>query len=808
MIAPRASYRLQLNKHFTFADATALVPYLDDLGVSHAYLSPVLKARPGSTHGYDTVDHGQLNPELGSLEDFRKLARALQTRGMGIILDFVPNHMGVGGADNALWLDVLKHGPASHYADWFDINWHSARPGMEGKLLVPFLGATYAESLAAGCLRLKPDGEGFAVWAHDGDKLPIRPEDASALLQRHGSAGAVITTHTGQAGHAESWSALDSLIATQHWRLVHFSTGADEINYRRFFVNSDLAGIRVERPDVFAHVHALIFSLIEEGLVDGLRIDHIDGLLDPKGYLETLRARCPRPIYLVVEKILAPHEALRADWPIDGTTGYEVGAQLIRVLTRGAGEPAVSQNYATFVGEVTPLHEEVYRCKLRVMDNELAAELAALARHFAAIAWSDAATADLSEAGLRRALREIIAQLQVYRSYADHTGMTARDRREIGYAVARARRQQKQIQSMLFDFVGAVLSGTLDAAYDPRAIARAVGKFQQYCGPVIAKGFEDTALYRYNRLVALNDVGAHPDRFALSVAAFHDSNRRRQASHPISMLATSTHDSKRGEDIRAIIAAIADAPDLWAKAVAEWRAMLAVDGRDAIHPNDLYLFFQLLLGGWPVSGDADDLCARLQGAMVKSLREARLRSDWGVNDTVYEAAVTGFVERALANERFLASFHATSAPLRQIGWRKALIQAALKLTIPGVPDVYRGAEHWEQSFVDPDNRRPLDFAALARRLAQPLPGRDDKLILTQSLLQLRRRLPALFSEGRYEAVHYGPDVLAFRRRLGGDELVVLADLSRRHDAGLPTIADLPTIYGSALGPVWVMASKR
>ncbi|UXN72807.1 hypothetical protein N8D56_16740 [Devosia sp. A8/3-2] len=311
----------------------------------------------------------------------------------------------------------------------------------------------------------------------------------------------------------------------------------------------------------------------------------------------------------MVEKILAPHETLQADWPVDGTTGYEVGAQLIRVLMHGAAEPVVSQSYAAFVGDAPPLHEEVYRCKLRVMDNELSAELAALARYFAVIARSEAATSDLSEAGLRRALREIIAQLRVYRSYADHTGMTPRDRREIGYAVARARRQQRHIQPMLFDFVASVLCGTLGPAYNPKAVAAAIGRFQQYCGPVMAKGFEDTALYRHNRLVALNDVSAHPDRFALSIAAFHDSNRRRQASHPASMLATSTHDSKRGEDIRAIIAAIADAPDIWAKAVADWRVMLAVDGCDAIHPGDLYLFFQLLLGGWPVSGDADGLCA-------------------------------------------------------------------------------------------------------------------------------------------------------------------------------------------------------
>jgi (1->4)-alpha-D-glucan 1-alpha-D-glucosylmutase len=799
-MTPRATYRLQLNKDFTFADAKALVPYLDDLGISHAYLSPILQARPGSTHGYDTVDHTQLNPELGTLDDFRTLARALQSRGMGLILDFVPNHMGVGGADNALWLDLLKHGEASRYADWFDIDWHPPHPGMDGRLLVPFLGTSYAQALAEGHLQLKPDGDGFAVWAYDKEKLPIRPEDASRLFEHYGSAEAAIAAHRGHAS-------LDSLIATQHWRLAHFSVAADEINYRRFFINSDLAGIRIDRPDVFDHAHKLIFSLIAEGLVDGLRIDHIDGLLDPRGYLETLRARSPRPIYLVIEKILAPHEALDACWPVDGTTGYEVGTQLTRVLMQAGGEPAVTTAYADFIGERVTFEDEIHRCKLRIMDNELAAELAALSRRFATIAQTVSATADLTEAALRRALRGTIAELSVYRTYADDTGVTTRDQREIGRAIGRARQRHAHIQPMVFDFVEALLSAGLDAAYDPHATAEALGRFQQYTGPVMAKGLEDTALYRDNRLVALNEVGAHADRFTLSVAAFHDSNRRRLATHPASMIATSTHDTKRGEDTRAIIAAIADAPAQWSATVQAWRAILRSDGCTALHPNDLYLFFQLLLGGWPLSGDATHLAERLSGAMEKSLREARQRSDWGVANVAYEQQVAAFIDIVLTDPMFLASFHAHAAPLRDIGRRKALIQAALKLTIPGVPDIYRGAEDWEQSFVDPDNRRPLDSSALAERLVVPDPDRDAKLILTQRLLQLRRRQPLLFAEGSYEPVDAGPQILAFRRRHDGNEALVLGDLSPGHAAGLPTISDLPTVYGSASGPVWVMADE-
>jgi (1->4)-alpha-D-glucan 1-alpha-D-glucosylmutase len=806
MMPPRATYRLQLNKDFTFADAQALVPYLDSLGISHVYLSPILRARPGSTHGYDTVDHTAINPELGTEADFRALVAALRQRDMGVILDFVPNHMGVGGADNVLWLDVLKHGADSQYAEWFDIDWHPPRPGMEGKLLVPFLGASYAQSLAAGDLRLKADGDGFAVWAYDGDKLPIRPEDEQALLERYGSTEAAIAALNGEPDHPGSWAALDSLIATQHWRLAHFAVAADEINYRRFFINSDLAGIRIDRPDVFDHAHRLIFSLIADGLVDGLRLDHIDGLLDPKGYLEKLRAQSPRPIYLVVEKILAPHEWLCADWPVDGTTGYEIGAQLTRLLTRPEAEVEVTAAYQNFVGDTTEPGAEAYRCKLRVMDNELAAELAALACLFATLAWSTASTSDLTALGLTRALRETIAHLAVYRTYIDDQEASARDRREIGRAVACSRRSQPQIQPTAFDFVEATLCGTLAADYDPKAVAAAVGRFQQLTGPVMAKGLEDTALYRYNRLVALNEVGAHPDRFSVSIAAFHDGNRRRLDTHPHCMIATSTHDTKRGEDVRAMIGAITAMPDEWRSAVQQWRSRLPQQS-EGIHANDLYLLFQLLVAGWPIVAGTDDLGDRLKGAMIKSLREARERSDWGVNAAAYENRLTECIDHLLADAGFLAQFQPICARLQAIGRRKSLIQTALKLTIPGVPDIYRGAEDWEQSFVDPDNRRPLDFAALGSRLAAPLAGHDDKLTLTQALLGLRRRLPRLFAEGSYEPVSGDADILGFRRRLGGDEVLVLADLSPRHDASIATEhTGLVTIAGSAAGPLWVLAT--
>ncbi|MDF2798217.1 MAG: maltooligosyl trehalose synthase [Devosia sp.] len=798
---PLSTYRLQLNKGFTFAHAKALVPYLADLGVSHAYLSPILKAQPGSTHGYDTVDHTLINPEIGTIEEFRDLAQALRAAGLGILLDFVPNHMGVGGADNPLWLDVLRHGPGSQYADWFDINWAPANPALEGKLMIPFLGTSYAQALEAGEIVLKADSDGLAVWAHGTHKLPLRPEDEEQLLAHYGDPEAAVAALNGEPGHFGSWAALDSIIATQHWRLSHYLAAADDINYRRFFINSDLGAIRIDRPDVFQHAHALIFGLIAEGLVDGLRIDHVDGLLDPKGYLEDLRAASPRPIYLLIEKILAPHEDLRADWPVEGTTGYEFGALLTRVLTNPAAEAPLSATYERFVGAVVDPVTEAYQCKLRVMDNELAAELFSLAHRVFLVAQSVPQTRDLTQNAIRKGLREIIAWLQVYRTYIDGPEADERDKREIHYALAKARRSQPFFAPALFDFLGQFLTAELPHQYDPSETLAALGKFQQYTGPVMAKGLEDTALYRFNRLVSLNEVGAHPQNFSVGIDAFHDANRRRLSHHRATMLTTSTHDTKRGEDTRANIGAIADHPEIWDGAVSGWRDQLAGSTEPAIDNNDIYLFLQLLLGGWPPGDSTDDpslatLTERLQAAMLKSVREARLHSDWSVNNPAYEQAIEAFVAKALRNEAFLSSFRGVQQQLADTGRRKSLIQAALKLTVPGVPDIYRGAEDWEQSFVDPDNRRDLNFAGLRERLTQARAGSgsaaDDKMVLTTALLQLRRAHPELLLAGAYEPIATGSEqVLGFARASGNERLIVLADLSPGHTGQAAAAVALP-----------------
>jgi (1->4)-alpha-D-glucan 1-alpha-D-glucosylmutase len=799
MIPLRATYRLQLNANFTFADALHLVPYLADLGVSHAYLSPILKSRPGSTHGYDIVDHTMLDPELGTLDEFRAFARALQQRDMGIILDIVPNHMGIGGDQNWLWLDVLRHGPGSQYANWFDIDWQPPRADMAGKVLVPFLGTSYAEALAAGDLQLRADDEGFSVWAYGKDRLPIRPEDCAAMLAHYHDPAAAIVTHTGEAGHYGSWAALDALIASQHWRLSHFAAASDEINYRRFFINSDLVGIRVESPEVFEHTHRLILMLIEEGMIDGLRVDHIDGLANPKGYLHTLRAKVPAPVYLFVEKILAPHEQLRADWPVEGTTGYEFGALLTRVLTNPASEAALTQTYQEFTGDCVAPETEAYRCRLRVMDHELAAELATLARSIAAIAWSHPATRDLSETAIRNGLREVLAHLAVYRSYVDDAGDGPRDRRELLLAVGRSRRTRPSYSPELFDFLARLLTEELGHQYDRRTSAAAIRRFQQLSGPVMAKGLEDTALYRSNRLLCLNEVGAHPQRFSVSIAAFHDGNARRLANHPQTLLATTTHDTKRGEDQRAIISAIADLPDQWHRTLSELHALF---GDTGIATSDQYAILQQLLGGWPIGGHSETLADRLKGAMRKFLREARLRSDWSIPNSSYEQAVDRFIDKLLANSDVISRFRHR---LIEIGQRKALVQLVLKLTVPGVPDIYRGAEDWEQSYVDPDNRRPVDFSQLKQRLRNPSPGRDDKLFLTQRLLQYRRAKPELFANGDYLPIDLGEHILTFSRSFGDDELLVLADLSPGHQQELPSLGgDWQSLAGGRSGPFRVL----
>ena len=834
----RATYRLQFTPEFGFAQAAELAPYLARLGVSHVYASPYLKARPGSTHGYDIVDHGALNPELGDAAAFAAMLQAFETNGLGQIIDFVPNHMGVGGSDNPFWLDVLEWGSESQYAGWFDIEWKPDREYLRGKVLVPFLGRQYGTELEAGNLTLKFDAEAgtFAVWAYDTHKLPISPfhygrilgtQDPSlerlgdsfanlgdwkpqvgrradelkaelAALVRESAVAATalarsIAAFKGDPDHPETWGALDALIQDQNWRPAHFRVAADDINYRRFFNIAELAGIRMELPALFDHAHRLVFDLVASGAVDGLRIDHIDGLLDPKSYLERLRAQVPHrigtdPVYLVVEKILGEGEHLRDDWPIDGTTGYEVTNQLLGVLVDPAGEADLTKLYRSIAEDARDFETILRQSKKRIMDNEMASELAALAREAARVALQTNKTADFTRNIIRRALREVVASFPVYRTYVDFSGVaTDEDRRIIGQAIGAARRKESAIDPSVFDFLERLLTGDLVAkggsGFSHSAVLRCAMKFQQYSGPVMAKGLEDTAFYRYNRFLALNEVGGHPTTFGISIAAFHADNEERATHWPRSMLGTSTHDTKRGEDARARLAVLSEFPGEWAAHMTSWMEMLRPEGGPTEPDrNDIYALLQTLIATWPpellrgpIAADAlAPYAERVRGAMTKVMREAKVHSTWAAPDENYEAAMLGLVDSVLLGQqadRFLQSFLPLAERVARLGVQNSLVQTVLKLTMPGMPDIYQGAELWDLSMVDPDNRRPVDYGfrmqalselddALGHDKASAMAGYLEawgdgriKLAVVSALLELRQEQPQLFVKGSYHPLH-------------------------------------------------------
>ena len=849
-MAPRATYRLQFHKGFTFDDAAALAPYLARLGVSHLYASPFFKAHPGSTHGYDVVDYGTLNPELGGEAAFGRLAEALKAQGLRLLLDFVPNHMGVGGADNAFWLDLLEWGEEADHAGWFDVEWVNDRTDLRHKVLVPVLGDQYGVVLEQGDLALRFDAaEGtFAVWAHGSHKLPVCPMHYEFILGRGhrvladlgdsfadllhwrpqvmrrardlkaalatavkapelaAALAARVAALNGRPGHFASWSGLAALIERQNWKPAHFLVAADDINYRRFFNIATLAGLRMELPAVFDHAHGLVFSLMQDGLLDGLRIDHIDGLYDPLAYLERLRREAPHPdFYLVVEKILGPDEPLHDEWPVEGTTGYDFTNLLTSFFVNPASEAAFSRLYASATGETETFEAIIFASKLQIVDDEMSSELHRLARAATRVAREDPHTADFTLTVLQRALRLLVASFPVYRTYVDgRHDPTAKDRQDIDRAIASAGSIDRAIDPSVFGFLRRLLTGDLadhaEGAYRRADVYRCAMKMQQYCGPVMAKGVEDTAFYRYYRFVALNEVGGSPDRFGIPVAHFHAANRVRAERWPHSMLATSTHDTKRGEDTRARLAALSVMPDAWQQRVAAWSDMLQ-PGADLPDRNDRYLLFQLLVGTWPVAFTGSDpldpemrghYIERLQAVTTKSMREAKRHSSWTTPDEPYEVAMAALIEAALAgpsSQRFLDDFRPFADEVAARGARNTFAQTVLKLTVPGMPDIYQGAEGWDLTMVDPDNRRPIDYPArqaiLDRLGDMPVPElwadwRDGafKLALTHRILNLRQRDPNLFASGGYHPVPVegaeGESVCIFVRTTPGSNLLVLA----------------------------------
>jgi (1->4)-alpha-D-glucan 1-alpha-D-glucosylmutase len=857
-MTPRATYRLQFNAGFGFSDCAALAPYLAALGISHVYASPVFTARPGSTHGYDLVDPCRISTELGGEAGFRAMAAALRAQDIGLIIDVVPNHMGIGGAANAHWLDVLAWGSESRYAAWFDIDWNAAHPGLAGKVLAPVLGEAYGAALAAGKLELRADPtEGsFAIWAEGAHKLPVCPRHYSEILHLSGPPGLAeraaalvsappedprweglsativeaaaageldmeLPAFRGRRGEPSSWSLLDTLIELQFWRPAKFSLDADAINFRRFFTISDLAALRVEDPAVFDATHALVLRLLDDGLVDGLRIDHIDGLRDPKAYLRRLRARARRPFYLVVEKILAPEEALPAEWGVEGTTGYEFANLLAGLMSDPADTEALTRAYVGFTGRDASPQAVVRACKRQIMLGPMRAEVEGLTGRLLALASCDPRFRDLGRGALRTGLVQVLTALDIYRTYADVDGISRHDRDRIHAAVARARTAAPDVDPDAFKFILGVLAlEHVSSGEDAAEALEAALLTQQLTGPVMAKGLEDTALYRFNRLIALNEVGSEPGRFAATVAEFHLANAARHARAPGTMLATSTHDTKRGEDARARILAIDGQVPLWTQKVEEWHRLLADPARP-IDRNEEYFFYQSLLGAWPADmleetapaapKSLHALADRLDAAMLKAAREAGVNTRWVFGDPGYEANLSAFVRRALDPEgAFLGSFRPFEAVVTSAGRANALIQTVLKLTVPGVPDIYQGAELWEQSLVDPDNRRPIDFTlrstmleSIRERPPADFSGAAVKLALIRTLLVLRRAHPELFAEGSYEPLEpVGPgaaDVCAFARRNRSQVLVVVAAIRpRAASAEIPAPRGAPGPWSDVL----------
>jgi (1->4)-alpha-D-glucan 1-alpha-D-glucosylmutase len=870
--APRATYRLQFSRNFTFADAGALIDYLADLGISHVYASSFLKARPGSTHGYDIIDHNAINPEIGTLEELADLTDRLARHGMGLILDFVPNHMGVGGKDNLWWLDVLEWGRLSPYAEFFDIDWHGQGSGLGGKVLLPVLGDQYGATLAKGEIRVRFDAaEGsFSAWYYD-HRFPIAPDTYGAILtgldrpfenhaelrraredlsrlrehrERHQGEGLhrdgarlkaalaalaasepavaealarAAESFNGAPGRLMSWRRLHALLEAQAYRVAYWRVAADEINYRRFFNINDLAGIRIELPELFARAHRLVLTLVSEGRLSGLRIDHIDGLFNPAEYCERLQREATaateiNPFYVVVEKITAAYEALR-DWPVAGTTGYDFIRELGGIFIDPAGEVPLLRLYRRFTGRLERYDEVLAAAKRRVTEVNFASELGVLASRFHALSRSHWLSRDFTLNGMRAALQQVIAAFPVYRTYVNGTGASAEDRRYIDWAVAQAKKRWPGIDTSIFDFIHGVLSGDLveQSGYRRAAVVELAMRFQQLTGPVMAKGGEDTAFYRYVPLLALNEVGGDPGRFGLSVAAFHRNAESRARRWPQSMLASSTHDTKRGEDARARLALLSEMPQEWSRRVSLWARLnrlrrSEIEGEAVPSRNDEYFFYQTVLGAWPpdlalddTSGIAD-FAQRVQETMVKAVREAKERSSWSNPQPEYEAALGRFVAGALDGSRpnpFLADMSAFVARLARPGAINSLAQTLVKLTAPGVPDIYQGAELWDFSMVDPDNRGPVDWRrrrqllgelvarlglgevdrqAFAELAAHWRDGRE-KLFLAWRTLALRAARPELFGGADYvpletSGTHAGR-LLAFGRKRDGGWLVTV-----------------------------------
>jgi (1->4)-alpha-D-glucan 1-alpha-D-glucosylmutase len=898
MYVPLSTYRLQLQAGFTLDDAADLAPYLAELGAGTCYTSPYFTATPGSTHGYDVCDHNSINAELGGPEAHARFVARLAGLGLGHMVDFVPNHMGIGTGTNAWWRDVLENGPGSPGARYFDVDWDPVKAALRAKLLLPILGDQYGRVLERGELRLEfADGllvvkycdnvlptnprlapqvyrratgpltaelgadnpqlhEFLSILTslqnlpelngpgHDGgnDSLavlvdPVRRREAiderqrekevararlSRLVTECPSVGAhleaAVREVNGDVGRPETFTALHEFLEAQAYRLSYWRTASHEINYRRFFDVNELAGLRVEDPHVFAATHELLGQLLKGASVQAVRIDHPDGLFDPARYFDMLQELAGGDLYLVVEKILSRHETLVGRWPVAGTTGYDYLNELNGLFINAAEAKRMRRTYAKLTGQTDSFDEVRYESKRLIMTTAMASELNVLAHALSRIAEGNRRSRDFTLNSLRDVLMEVIACFPVYRTYVDELGWTPGDRAVVDQAIVRARRRNPAMEASLFDFVREVMMPrtpeTAEAGareQEPRRNDRRAGyppadaveagarlnfamRFQQFTGPVQAKGLEDTAFFRYNLLLSLSEVGGDLERYGRRVEDFHESNAARLRQRPFEMITTATHDTKLGEDTRARINALSELTDEWSREVTRWMRMnrphrTMVDGEPAPDRNDEYRFYQALVGVWPLEAsgpdapapgdgvtvppDLGDLVERLRAYMVKAVKEAKRHTSWLTPNEDYEQAVTRFVDRVLTGSgsaKFLSAIAPFARRVARVGMINGLAQVTLKVGSPGIPDFYQGSELWDLSLVDPDNRRTVDFALRRRLLSSledvlslPSPERASavaelvarwedgriKMLVTAVGLRLRREWPEVFLSGRY-----------------------------------------------------------
>ncbi|MFO0878967.1 MAG: malto-oligosyltrehalose synthase [Gemmataceae bacterium] len=871
---PRATYRLQLTPNFSFLQATAIAGYLAELGISDVYLSPIMQARPGSPHGYDICDHTRINPELGGEPGLDALVETLRKHGMGVILDVVPNHMGISHFSNRWWMDVLENGQASRFASHFDIDWNPVNPDLQDKVLLPVLGEQYGQALEGGKLRVAYDRGGFTLSYYEttwplaprsyamilasrldylckrlGDdqdhvleyrsiltaleNLPPRQQlDPHRRMERYREMAIVrrrlatlvetspdvratidsaLEHFNGKVGNPTSFDPLDELIASQPYRPAYWRVAMDEINYRRFFDINDLAAIRTELPEVFEATHEIPLRLLVEGKIAGLRVDHPDGLYDPARYFQQLQeaftlARIqprvekhlsaeqvhdqvvqalgelaannqPWPVYIVAEKILGEGEPLPRTWAIDGTTGYDFLVAVSGLFVDGSHAEAMERVYGNFIGESVSFSPLVIAAKKMIMQASMASEINSLSHQLDRLAERNRRYRDFTLPTLTEALRDLIACLSVYRTYTTSRGeVSPRDREVIEAAAEEARRRNPRTAESVFTFLReTLLLKNLDQfrVADRQSLIEWVLRFQQVTGPIMAKGIEDTTFYVYNRLVSLNEVGGHPHHFGLPVEAFHALNRTRADDWPHTMLALSTHDTKRSEDVRARLNVLSEMPDEWERHLQMLRDRHAelvtqVDGQPAPSANDQYFFYQTLLGLWTGKPIDDTFRQRLLDYMTKATREAKQHTSWINANEPYDTAVRRFVTGILAesNEAFLQKQFGRFA--QRVSWYgrfNSLVQVGFKLTSPGVPDTYQGCELWELTLVDPDNRRPVDYELRRKYLAEMRAGVDLdalcasiedgrlKMWVTLRLLDHRRKEAQLYAEGSYMPIH-------------------------------------------------------